>query len=70
MGKAKSKLVRRTVNGLIEKGINFSEKFQRNKDILKNTMPSKKIRNQIAGLASRNRVQHRIAEEQLLKSKN
>jgi len=48
MGKIKSKLVRRTTDTLIKKGIIFTERFEDNKGVLGNTMPSKKIRNQIS----------------------
>ncbi len=53
MGKIKSKLVRRTSNELIKKGIKFNESFEQNKKILGKTMPSKKIRNQTAGFLAR-----------------
>ena len=53
MGKIKTKLVKRTGELLIEKGIDFTESFEKNKRILGRTMPSKKIRNQIAGYLSR-----------------
>jgi len=53
MGKIKSKLVKRTANELIKKGIQFNESFEENKKILGKTMPSKKIRNQMAGFLAR-----------------
>lgn len=53
MGKIKSKLMKRSAGELIKKGIEFSGNFERNKRILGNTMPSKKIRNQIAGYLSK-----------------
>ena len=53
MGKIKSKLIKRTANSLIEKGIEFKGKFEENKNILGKTMPSKKIRNQMAGYLSK-----------------
>ena len=59
MGKIKSKMMRRTVKDLKNKGIGFSEEFNMNKKILGNTMPSKKLRNRIAGLASRHEKQKR-----------
>ena len=37
----------------MRKGVEFSEDFEKNKKILGNNMPSKKIRNQMAGLLSR-----------------
>lgn len=53
MGKIKSKLIKRTAKELIKKGIKFSEGFEENKKILGKTMPSKKIRNQMAGFLTR-----------------
>ena len=53
MGKIKSKLIKRSAKELVKRGIEFSEDFERNKRILGRTMPSKKIRNQIAGYLSR-----------------
>jgi len=53
MGKIKSKLVKRTAKILAEKGIEFNDNFERNKIILGRTMPSKKLRNQIAGHVTR-----------------
>ena len=53
MGKIKSKLVKRTAKILAEKGIEFNDNFEKNKRILGRTMPSKKLRNQIAGHVTR-----------------
>lgn len=53
MGKIKTKLIKNTAEKLIDEGIEFSEDFEENKKILGNTMPSKKIRNQIAGYLAR-----------------
>lgn len=49
MGKIKTKLIKRTAEKLMDEGIEFSEDFEENKKILGDTMPSKKIRNQVAG---------------------
>jgi len=49
MGKIKSKQVKRASHELIEAGIEFSENFERNKTVLGREMPSKKMRNQMAG---------------------
>ena len=50
MGKIKSKLIKRTAKALVKEGIVFKNNFENNKKVLgNNTMPSKKIRNQIAG---------------------
>ena len=53
MGKIKSKLIKRSAEELVKRGVIFTESFENNKRILGNTMPSKKIRNQIAGYLSR-----------------
>ncbi len=53
MGKIKGKLIKRTSERFIAEGIDFSENFEENKKILGNTMPSKKIRNQMAGYLAR-----------------
>lgn len=53
MGKIKSKTIKRTSNTLMDQGVEFSEEFESNKKILKDTMPSKKIRNRMAGYLSR-----------------
>jgi ribosomal protein S17E len=60
MGKIKSKLIKRTGNDLVKKGIEFTESFDKNKKILGRTMPSKKLRNQIAGFLSRKQRQEKI----------
>ena len=53
MGKIKSKLIKRTSNELIKRGIEFSASFEENKKVLGKNMPSKKIRNQMAGYITR-----------------
>lgn len=53
MGKIKSKTIRRASQSLIGDGIEFSEDFEKNKKILGNTMPSRKLRNRMAGFLSR-----------------
>ncbi|MBU1252019.1 MAG: 30S ribosomal protein S17e [Nanoarchaeota archaeon] len=53
MGKIKSKQIKRTGKELVKRGIQFSDNFDKNKEILGKTMPSKKIRNQIAGFLVR-----------------
>lgn len=49
MGKIKTKLIKKTAEKFLKLGIPFSISFEKNKKILGNTMPSKKIRNQLAG---------------------
>ena len=53
MGKIKSKAIRRSVNTFIKKDVKFSEDFEKNKQILISMEIGKKIRNQMAGLATR-----------------
>ena len=53
MGKIKSKQVKRSVQGLVEAGIELSKDFEMNKKILGQEMPSKKMRNKMAGYATR-----------------
>jgi len=53
MGKIKSKIIKNSAKTLAEKGIAFTDKFEENKRILGDIMPSKKIRNQIAGFLAR-----------------
>ena len=70
MGKIKSKLIKKTAKSLIEKGIVFNEEFENNKKILgSNTMPSKKLRNQIAGYLTQLKKQERQKQEKLLLTK-
>ncbi len=69
MGKIKSKLIKRSAKILVKKGIEFSEDFEKNKKILKDTMPSKKIRNQMAGFLSRMKKQERQSKPKILQDK-
>ena len=65
MGKIKSKVVKRTAEELVRRGINFTTDFQKNKEIIGNTMPSRKIRNQVAGyLVRKTRVEEEKAKTQ------
>jgi ribosomal protein S17E len=53
MGKIKSALVKRTAKKLLDEENNFSEDFEKNKKLLGDSMPSKVIRNQLAGYIAR-----------------
>jgi small subunit ribosomal protein S17e len=54
MGRIKSTMVKKAAKQLIVKeNITFSEDFERNKKILSNLLPSKPIRNKVAGYISR-----------------
>jgi ribosomal protein S17E len=52
MGKIKSKSIKRAAQTLQKQEIGFSSSFEDNKKILEG-MPSKKIRNQMAGLLAK-----------------
>ena len=69
MGKIKSKLVKRTAEGLIQNGIEFEDNFERNKKVLGMTMPSKKMRNQLAGYLTRFMRQQKEKEARLAEAK-
>ncbi|NPE26415.1 30S ribosomal protein S17e [Methanococcoides sp. SA1] len=54
MGRIKPKLVKRTSRQLIENSTeSFGKTFEENKKSLGNTIPSKKMRNKIAGYIAR-----------------
>jgi ribosomal protein S17E len=53
MGRIKSLMVKRAAKQLLESENVFNETFERNKNVLGNTMPSKPIRNKIAGYLAR-----------------
>ena len=52
MGRIKSKLIKRTGKNIMDDE-KFNGNFDNNKMVLGNLMPSKKIRNQVAGYISR-----------------
>ena len=53
MGRIKSTMVKKTAKNLVGKESAFDESFENNKKILGRTMPSKPIRNKIAGYLAR-----------------
>lgn len=65
MGKIKSKMMRKTANILTKEELNFSNDFEKNKAILGKTMPSKRLRNRIAGLISRMKRQEEKTKKEL-----
>lgn len=69
MGKIKSKAIKRSANIFIRKGIKFNGSFEKNKKILGDTMPSKKLRNQMAGLLSKLKKQELQSQPKILKNK-
>jgi ribosomal protein S17E len=65
MGKIKSKQVKRAASEMMSQGIDFSESFEKNKKILGREMPSKKMRNKIAGYLSRYKKQKNKEKREL-----
>lgn len=53
MGRIKSALIKRTSRSLLKEENVFNEDFEKNKKLLANTMPSKRLRNKIAGYIAR-----------------
>ena len=53
MGRIKQLMVKRATFELLKQDLPFSPDFNDNKKILANTMPSKKVRNKIAGYIAR-----------------
>lgn len=66
MGRIKSTMVKRTAKQLVDANPEiFNEDFENNKKALGNTMPSKGIRNRIAGYISRiKRNTHKLIKEE------
>lgn len=53
MGRIKSTMIKRTTKKLLKEKNPFSEDFEQNKKLLGDTMPSKPIRNKVAGYLAR-----------------
>lgn len=65
MGRIKSKLIKRTSLSLLSQSNRFTDKFDENKEILKNWLPSKKTRNQIAGYITRAKKSEKTKTKEL-----
>ena len=63
MGKIKSKAIRRSANTLTNRGVKFSEDFEKNKQILSSMKIGKKLRNQLAGLVTRTKKNEQDAAQ-------
>ncbi len=70
MGRIKSTLVKRASKQLLQREGLFAEEFDHNKRILGNKMPSKKIRNKIAGYIARIKRMQREQVETEQKKEN
>ena len=69
MGKIKTGLIKRTSQRLLkEEGLEFSEDFEKNKKMLGREMPSKKVRNQIAGYIARIEKRQKQKEKKIQES--
>ncbi len=66
MGRVKSALIKRTARSLVKEKNVFSGEFNNNKNLLGNSMPSKRLRNRIAGYVTRilmnKEKKHKISE--------
>ena len=60
MGKIKSKGIRKAAKLLLREEIKFTDRFEENKRLLGNTMPSKKVRNQLAGLLTKIKKEEKL----------
>lgn len=65
MGKIKSKGIKRSAEVLVETDIVFDKEFEKNKKILGNEIPSKKMRNQLAGYLVRLKKNQEKKEKEL-----
>lgn len=55
-------MIRKAANSLTKEDLSFNKDFEKNKSILGRTMPSKRLRNKIAGLISRMKRQEEKAK--------
>jgi ribosomal protein S17E len=53
MGRIKSALIKRTARSLLKEQNKFEVGFEKNKSLLNRSMPSKRLRNRIAGYITR-----------------
>jgi len=63
MGRIKSALVKRTARAVVKETERFTEKFDDNKLVLGSSMPSKRLRNMIAGYVARIKRMQREKKE-------
>ena len=65
MGRIKNSLVKRTARSLMKEQNAFTDKFEESKKLLGNSMPSKRLRNRIAGYIARLKKQESEKAEKL-----
>lgn len=63
MGRIKSLMIKKAAKQLLGGENIFNEDFEHNKKVLQDRMPSKSIRNKVAGYISRLNVMQRVAKE-------
>jgi ribosomal protein S17E len=68
MGKIKTRLIKRTAETLMKEDLDFNENFEKNKKILGKEMPSKKVRNQIAGYVARVKEREKRKQQKIEES--
>lgn len=68
MGRVKSALIKRTAKNLLKEENKFTHKFEDDKHLLGNLMPSKRLRNKIAGYIGRLKQQE--ADRETEKKRN
>lgn len=67
MGRIKSALIKRTARSMLKEENKFTDKFDDAKNLLGSSMPSKRLRNRIAGYIARVKKQEMIKKEMLKK---
>ncbi len=67
MGRIKSTLEKRTSRKMLKEENSFTDKFEDNKKVLASSMPSKKVRNKIAGYITRLKRIQQSQEQELRK---
>ena len=65
MGRVKNSLIKRTARSLLKEENKFTDKFEDSKRLLGSTMPSKRLRNSIAGYIARLKKQEKAKAEKL-----
>jgi len=65
MGRIKSALIKRTAKALLKEENAFSDTFEANKPLLGTKMPSKSLRNKIAGYITRIKRNEKAKRERL-----
>lgn len=63
MGRIKTLMVKKAAREIFATVEGFTEDFEKNKKLLKNTMPSKSVRNKVAGGIVRLAKQRKLKEE-------